>query len=92
MHTDVIVYGATDPKARVLIQHQPVAVRKDGTFSLRLTLPEGTQTVTIEATSSDGRHTQTVTPVVTLASAGSLATDPGMRPIPADRPAIRRTL
>ena len=92
VHTDVIVYGATDPKARVLIQHQPVAVRKDGTFSLRLTLPEGTQTVTIEATSSDGRHTQTVTPVVTLASAGSLATDPGMRPIPADRPAIRRTL
>jgi len=91
VNADVIIYGATDPKARVLIQGRPVAVRKDGTFSLRVTLPEGTQTMTIEATSSDGRQTQSITPVVSLTSAGSLGTEPGIRPLPTARPSIRRT-
>jgi len=90
VNADVIIYGATDPKARVRIQGQPVAVRKDGTFSLRVTLPEGTQTMTIEATSSDGRQTQSMTPVVSLTAAGSLGAEPGIHPPPAARPSIRR--
>jgi len=90
VNADVIIYGATDPKARVRIQGQPVAVRKDGTFSLRVTLPEGTQTMTIEATSSDGRQTQSMTPIVSLTAAGSLGAEPGIHPPPAARPSIRR--
>jgi hypothetical protein len=64
---ELVIHGATDPKASVTIQGQPVTVRKDGTFSLRAALPEGTQTMTIDVTSPDGRQTRTVTPVVTLA-------------------------
>jgi hypothetical protein len=90
INADVILYGTTDPKARVLVQGQPVTVRKDGTFSLRVTLPEGTQTMTIEATSADGRQTQSLTPVVSLTAAGSLGTESGVHPLPAERPAIRR--
>ena len=73
INTDLIIHGATEPKASVTIQGQPVAVRKDGTFSLRLALPEGAQTMKIEVTSADGRERRTVTPIVTLAWSGSLA-------------------
>lgn len=73
VNTDVVIHGATEPRARVSIQGQPVAIRKDGTFSLRLALPEGTQTVTIEVTSADGQRTKTMTPLVSLAWAGPLA-------------------
>ncbi|MBI3083399.1 MAG: hypothetical protein HYY90_03455, partial [Candidatus Omnitrophica bacterium] len=60
------------PRAAVTIQGHPVTVRKDGTFRLRVALPDGTQTITIDATSPDGRHVRTVTPIVTLAWSGSL--------------------
>ena len=63
---DLVLHGATEPKSMVTIQGQPVAVRKDGTFSLRVTLPEGTQTVAIEVTSPDGETTRTFTQTVTL--------------------------
>ncbi len=72
---DLVLHGMTEPKATVSVQGQPVAVRKDGSFSLRLALPEGTQTITIEVTSADGRHAKTIAPVVTLAGASGLTTD-----------------
>jgi hypothetical protein len=65
--TDLVIHGATEPRATVTIQGQPVAIRKDGTFSLRLALPAGTQSIAVECTSSDGRQTRTVTPLVSLA-------------------------
>ena len=68
--TDLVLHGATEPRASVTVQGQPVAVRHDGTFSVRITLPEGTQTVTIEVVSLDGRRTRTVTPIVSLAWRG----------------------
>lgn len=61
---EVIVHGATEPRSTVQIQGQPVQVRADGTFSARLALPDGTQTVTVEAISPDGRHTQTARPII----------------------------
>lgn len=75
VNTDLVIHGATEPKSAVVIQGQRVMVRKDGTFSLRLTLPEGTQTIAIDVTAPDGQHTKTVTPIVTLAWAGVLAPD-----------------
>lgn len=62
---ELIVYGATDPKAAVTIQGQPVALRDDGTFSVRMALPDGTQTIPVEATSPDHVETRTITPIVT---------------------------
>ena len=76
VNTDLVIHGATESRAAVVVQGQPAVVRKDGTFSLRLTLPEGTQTITIDVTSADGTHTRTVTPIVTLAWAGSITPDP----------------
>ena len=75
VNTDLVIHGVTEPKATVRVQGVPVVVRKDGTFSLRVALPAGTQTVTIEAISADGRHTKTVTPLVTLGWAGALGAE-----------------
>ena len=73
MNTDLVIHGATEPKATVIIQGQPITVRKDGTFSLRLTLPDGTQTIAVEARSADGQQSYTFSPVVTLDWSGSSA-------------------
>ena len=75
INADLVIHGATEPRSTVLIQGQPVAVRKDGSFSVRLALPTGTQTIAIDVTSLDGRRTKTVTPVVTLAWSGALGAD-----------------
>jgi hypothetical protein len=76
VNTDLVIHGVAEPKATVRIQGQPVAVRKDGTFTLRLALPAGSQTIAVEAVSPDGKHTRTVTPIVTLAWSGALAAEP----------------
>lgn len=76
VNTDLIIHGATEPRATVVVQGQPVVVRKDGTFSLRVALPSGTQTIAIDVTSSNGQHTRTITPIVNLTWSGSLAPDP----------------
>jgi hypothetical protein len=76
VNTDLVIHGAAEPKATVRIQGQPVTVRKDGTFTLRLALPTGSQTITVEATSPDGTQTRTSTPIVTLAWSGSLTAGP----------------
>lgn len=73
--TDLVIHGATEPRSAVIIQGQRVTLRKDGTFTLRLALPTGSQTITIEVTSPDGSQTRTVTPSISLAWAGSLIPD-----------------
>lgn len=67
--TELILYGGTEPRATVHVQGQPIPVRKDGTFSVRLALPEGTQTITVDVRSSDGRQSRTITPVVSRTAA-----------------------
>ncbi|MBI4436201.1 MAG: DUF4912 domain-containing protein [Candidatus Omnitrophica bacterium] len=62
---ELIVYGATDPKASVSVQHQPIRLNPDGTFSLRYTLPDGKQEIKIEAKSPDEVETRRVSPIVT---------------------------
>jgi hypothetical protein len=78
VNTDLVIHGAVEPKSRVSIQGQPATVRRDGTFTLRLALPTGSQTITVEATSPDGRQTKTITPIVTLAWSGPLADAPSV--------------
>ena len=77
---ELVVYGATDPKAAVTIHGQPIALRPDGTFSLRMTLPDGTHPIPVCATSPDRRETRTITPTVTRTTEAS-------RPEPTDAPA-----
>lgn len=51
---ELIIYGATEPDARVFVQGKPVKLRADGTFSLRFALPDGEHEIPIQAESADG--------------------------------------
>lgn len=62
---ELIVYGQTEPNAKVTVQNRPIRLRKDGTFTLRFALPDGKQEIPVVATSFDGDDTRTITPVVT---------------------------
>lgn len=62
--TELIVYGATVPDAKLTIQGVPKKLNPDGSFSARFALPNGTQVIPIIATSSDNKDTITITPVV----------------------------
>jgi uncharacterized protein len=64
VNTELIVYGATEPDARVTVQGKPITLRPDGTFSLRFALPDGKQVIPVEGTSSDEIDTITITPIV----------------------------
>ena len=47
------------------LQGSPVALRADGTFSLRFQLPDGEQVLRAVAVSPDGTVERIITPVVT---------------------------
>jgi hypothetical protein len=65
VNTELIVYGATEPDAKVTVAGKPVNLRPDGTFSLRFSLPDGKQVIPVKAVSSDRVHEKTITPIVT---------------------------
>ena len=73
VNTELIVYGATDPKAKLTVQDQNVPLRPDGTFALRFLLPDGAQTIPVKALSSDGVHTRQATIRIQRESAASHA-------------------
>jgi len=73
---ELIVYGATDPKAAVTVQGQSIALRPDGSFSVRMVLPDGVQTIPVEAVSADRQETRTITPRVTRATEHQALTHP----------------
>jgi hypothetical protein len=62
--TELIVYGATEPDARVTLQGRPIALRPDGTFTVRFDLPDGEQVIPAVAESADGTDRITITPIV----------------------------
>jgi len=64
LDAELIVYGATEPDAKVTVQGRPVALRPDGTFTLRFQLPDGTQVIDATAISVDGVFRKTITPTV----------------------------
>lgn len=65
VHTELILFGATEPNARVTVQGQPVRLNDDGTFSVRFSLPDGEHVLRVHATNADGDMTREITPVVT---------------------------
>jgi len=64
VNTELIVYGATEPDAKLSIQGKPVRLNLDGTFSVRYSLPDGKQIIPVKAISSSGVHERQVTPIV----------------------------
>ena len=62
--TELIVYGATDPTAKLTVQGLPVKLRHDGTFTLRFALPDGKQEIPIVAKNAQGDMKRSITKVV----------------------------
>jgi hypothetical protein len=60
LDAELIVYGATDPTARVTLQGEPVALRPDGTFTMRFSLPDSRQIIPAVAASADGVEERTI--------------------------------
>lgn len=60
LDAELIVYGATEPDARVTLQGQPVKLRPDGTFTMRFSLPDSRQIIPAVAASADGVEERTI--------------------------------
>lgn len=55
LNAELIIYGATDPKAVLKIDGQPITLQQDGSFRYHFKFPDGTYQLPIEAESTDGR-------------------------------------
>lgn len=56
----MLVFGITRSDAYLTLKGEPVRVREDGTFSVRLPIPDGREVIPIVATSRDGVEERTV--------------------------------
>jgi hypothetical protein len=57
---ELIVYGTTEPNARVTLQGEPVNLRSDGSFTVRFSLPDSRQIIPAVAASYDGSEERTI--------------------------------
>ncbi|QEH34082.1 hypothetical protein OJF2_26160 [Aquisphaera giovannonii] len=57
---ELIVYGTTEPNARVTLQGEPVHLRPDGSFTVRYSLPDSRQIIPAVASSPDGVEERTI--------------------------------
>jgi hypothetical protein len=64
VHTELIIYGATEPDAKVTIQGQPIRLNPDGTFSARRALPDGKQIIPVKAVNAGGTQERRIAPIV----------------------------
>lgn len=58
--TEMIVYGATQPDAHVMLGGEPVNINPDGTFTIRLSMQDGRKVLPVISSSGDGTKQQTV--------------------------------
>jgi hypothetical protein len=54
VNAELVIYGATEPTARVTVDGRPVEVRSDGTFSFRYAFPDGQYRLPVVAVSEAG--------------------------------------
>jgi len=60
LDAEIIIYGAADRNAHVTLKGEPVQLREDGTFAVRLSLPDKRQVIPVVASSSDGVEQRTI--------------------------------
>ena len=60
VNAELIVYGRSQADSHISLSGEPVKIRPDGTFTLRMSLPDGRQVMPIISASGDGRLQQTV--------------------------------
>jgi hypothetical protein len=58
---ELIVYGATDPSARLTIGGEEVPLSADGTFRIQVPFRDGQQLYPIEAVAADGEQKRSIT-------------------------------
>ena len=58
VNAELVVYGATEPDAVVMIGGRPIRIRPDGTFSYRFALPDGNYELPVCALSTHGDQRQ----------------------------------
>jgi hypothetical protein len=58
VNAELVIYGATEPDARVTIGARKIKLRPDGTFSFRFVLPDGEYELPVAAESGDGEETR----------------------------------
>ncbi|MFN5116987.1 MAG: DUF4912 domain-containing protein, partial [Cyanobacteriota bacterium] len=58
---ELIVYGATDPAARLTIGGEEVPLSADGTFRVQVPFRDGQQLYPIEAVAADGEQKRNIT-------------------------------
>jgi hypothetical protein len=58
VNAELIIYGGTEPNARVRIDGNDITLSKDGTFSYHFVFPDGQFHIPIEATSADKMETR----------------------------------
>jgi hypothetical protein len=54
VNAELIIYGGTEPNARLRINGENIALSQDGTFSYHFVFPDGQFYIPVEATSPDG--------------------------------------
>jgi len=55
VNAELVLYGATEPDAKVSIGGREIKLRHDGTFSFRFALPDGQYHLPVQAVSADGK-------------------------------------
>jgi hypothetical protein len=57
---ELLVFGVSDPNAHVTLQGEPVPLRPDGSFTVRMSLPDRRQVLPVVASSPDGVEQRTI--------------------------------
>lgn len=57
---ELLVYGVSDPHAHLTLQGEPVPLRSDGSFTVRMSLPDRRQVIPVVASSPDGVEQRTI--------------------------------
>jgi hypothetical protein len=60
LDAELIIYGSTEREAHVMLQGEPVQLRPDGTFTVRLSMPNCRQVIPAVASSPDGMEQRTI--------------------------------
>lgn len=60
VETEMVIHGTTHPDAQVTLQGAPIKLRPDGSFSVRLDLPNRRQVIPLVACTKDGASQRTI--------------------------------
>jgi hypothetical protein len=85
VNAELIIYGATEPNAKVTLGGHEIKLRSDGTFSFRFSLPDGKYDLPAVAVSADGTDGRAADLKFTrdtqyLGDVGATPQDPALQP------------